>query len=160
MLRKTMLVVLSVLLMVLGWLQSSLTQESPLDQIPVDIVPLVEVLMSEPAVEVVPVARISAYNAVPRQTQGDPNVSSCGPNLEKQVAVSRDMFFDSEGRKHLCGTRVSVITNRGEEFHDYVIWDTMAERFTETVDILWHNLNEHEAYAFGITTGFLIIHGD
>lgn len=102
--------------------------------------------------------RVSVYNAVPRQTAGDPTVSSCGANLPRQIAVSRDLFFDSEGRKHLCGTVVSVITDRGEVFEDYVIWDTMAPRFTNTADILWHNNDEGEAYAFGITTGQLHIH--
>lgn len=104
------------------------------------------------------VSRISAYNPVPRQTWGDPNVSSCGPNLEKQIAVSRDLFFNENGEKHLCGRSVSIVTDRGEVFSDYVIWDTMAPRFTNTVDIMIPNENEEEAFAFGVTTGVLIIY--
>ena len=111
-----------------------------------------------PIKNVVPLRRISAYNAVPRQTDGDPSISSCGANLPRQVAVSRDLFFDSDGRKHLCGAVVTVISDRGEVFENYVVWDTMHQRFTETVDVLWHNNDEGEAYAFGITTGHLIFH--
>jgi hypothetical protein len=110
--------------------------------------------------ETLPVRRISAYNPVPRQTQGDPNVSSCGPNLERQIAVSRDLFFDEHGRKHLCGTRVTVVTDRGEVFSDYVIWDTMNPRFRNTVDIMLPHKNEDEAFAFGVTSGVVYIHVD
>lgn len=104
---------------------------------------------------VVEVSRISAYNAVPRQTDGDPTISSCGPNLERQVAVSRDLFFDEFGTKHLCGKTVTVLTERGEVFEDYVIWDTMSERFTKTVDILLPTLDESVAFSFGVTSGVL-----
>jgi hypothetical protein len=106
------------------------------------------------------ITRISAYNPVPRQTQGNPNVSSCGPNLERQIAVSRDLFFDEQGRKHLCGTRVTVVTDRGEVFADYVIWDTMNPRFRNTVDIMLPHTNEAEAFAFGVTSGVVYFHVD
>lgn len=106
------------------------------------------------------VDRISAYNPVPRQTDGDPNVSSCGPNREKQIAVSRDLFFDDYGRKHLCGVTVTVVTDRGEVFTDYVIWDTMNPRFNNTIDVMFPHTNEYEAYDFGVTTGVLYFHED
>lgn len=97
--------------------------------------------------------RISAYNAVPSQTEGNPNVSSCGPNQPSQVAVSRDLFFDENGTKHLCGTTGTIVTYRGEIF-DVVIWDTMNPRFTESADILMTSIDS--ARQFGITSGFLI----
>lgn len=106
--------------------------------------------------EVLTLQRVSAYNAVPAQTEGDPNVSSCGPNLERQIALSRDLFFDEFGRKHLCGRRVTLITSRGEVFHDYVVWDTMAPRFTDTADILLEGTDPSNAFAFGITKATLI----
>lgn len=108
----------------------------------------------------VPLHRVSAYNPVPRQTWGDPTVSSCGPNRENQIAVSRDLFFDDEGRKHLCGASVTVITERGEVFEDYVIWDTMNPRYSNTADILMPTEDESVAFAFGITRGILLIHID
>lgn len=104
------------------------------------------------------IERISAYNPVPRQTDSNPHVSSCGPNLEKQVAVSRDLFFDDNGRKHLCGKVVTIITDRGEIFENYVIWDTMSSRFSNTVDVMIPNQNEKEAFSFGVTTGTLVFH--
>jgi hypothetical protein len=118
-------------------------------------IPLPEVSITLLPYMVFNVDRISAYNPVPRQTQGDPNVSSCGPNLQNQIAVSRDLFFDSKGRKHLCGVRVTVVTDRGEVFEDYVIWDTMNARFKNTVDIMFPHTNEDEAFEFGITSGVI-----
>lgn len=121
----------------------------------------VEVPVPEPFLivrETLEVSRVTAYNPVWWQTWGDPNVSSCGPNLERQIAVSRDLFFDEYGRKHLCGTVVTVVTDRGEVFEDYVIWDTMNARFSNTVDIMFNDTNPHEARVFGVTTGVIIFH--
>jgi hypothetical protein len=141
-------------------------------EILVDIpIPEVQVEVNEPVIEVraieeeksgvvIPLVRISAYNPVPRQTDGDPNISSCGPNLERQIAVSQDLFFDEYGIKHLCGTPVTVITDRGETFEDYVIWDTMNPRYTSTADILIPSTDEALAYSFGISPGILILHVD
>lgn len=130
-------------------------------------IPEVKVEITEPTVEeeeksgvTIPLVRISAYNPVPRQTDGDPNISSCGPNLERQIAVSRDLFFDEYGTKHLCGTPVTVITDRGETFENYVIWDTMNPRYTNTADILIPTPDESAAFAFGVTPGILILHYD
>lgn len=135
----------------------------PNSNIEVDVYDITEGPIIEEAIEVVvveeiPIQRVSAYNPVPRQTWGDPNVSSCGPNQARQIAVSRDLFFDENGEKHLCGTLVTIITYRGEVFENYVIWDTMHPRFENTVDIMIPNTNEAEAFAFGITTGVMIIH--
>lgn len=102
--------------------------------------------------------RISAYNPVPRQTDASPDISSCGPNVERQVAISQDLFFDENGRKHLCGQRVTIVTDRGEVFEDYIIWDTMNVRYTNTVDVFLPTENEDEAFAFGITKGVLYMY--
>lgn len=107
---------------------------------------------------VIRLGRVSAYNAVPRQTDDDPSTSSCGPTIPKTVALSRDLFFDSDGHKFRCGQVVSVLTDRGELFSNLTVWDTTHSRFSLTADILWPNNNEEEAYEFGITGGWLIIH--
>lgn len=113
-----------------------------------------------PEGEKVELRRISAYNPVPRQTDGDPSVSSCGANKPRQIAVSQDLFFDGNGRKHLCGRRVTLVTDRGEVFSDYVIWDTMNARYSTTADVLLPHEDEAEAFLFGVTTGYMIIHDD
>lgn len=139
-------------------------EQEPLVEIPI---PEVKVEITESIVEeeeksgvIIPLVRISAYNPVPRQTDGDPDISSCGPNLERQIAVSQDLFFDEYGVKHLCGTPVTVITDRGETFEDYVIWDTMNPRYTSTADILIPSTDEALAYSFGTSPGILILHVD
>lgn len=104
--------------------------------------PTVEVL------EHVPVERVTYYNAVPGQTDSTPNVSACGPNLERQVAVSRDLF-----RRDLhCGDVVKVWLDGEGYLGEFVVWDTMAARFTRTLDILTET-----SYAWGKTTGHLIV---
>lgn len=100
--------------------------------------------------------RISAYNAVSSQTDDTPHISSCGPNKARQIAISQDIFF-KEGKKHLCGVRVSVYTSRGEYFKDYVVYDTMNRRYENTADILIDG-SVAEARAFGITDGWLVFH--
>lgn len=102
--------------------------------------------------------RVSAYNAVPRQTDDDPLTSSCGATIPRTVALSRDLFFDGEGHKFRCGQVVSILTDRGELFPNLTVWDTTHSRFFLTADVLWPNDDEGEAYEFGITGGWLIIH--
>lgn len=102
--------------------------------------------------------RVSAYNAIPRQTDNDPSTSSCGTTLPNTVALSQDLFFDGEGHKFRCGQVVSVLTDRGEMFLNLTVWDTTHSRFSSTADILWPTNNEEEAHEFGITGGWLIIH--
>lgn len=108
----------------------------------------------------IPLDRITAYNPVPRQTDGDPNVSSCGANQPKQIALSRDLFFNDDGQKHLCGVRATVITHDGHVFHNYVIWDTMNPVYSQTADVLFNTTDESGAFQFGVRQGYLIIHGD
>jgi len=75
--------------------------------------------------EIIDIQRISFYNPVVWQTDGDPSVSSCGPNVTNQIAVSQDLFFDDNGVKHLCGKTVTIVTHDGMVFDNYVIWDTI-----------------------------------
>jgi hypothetical protein len=118
-------------------------------------IPEIEINFNQPTIDLF---RISAYNPVDWQTAGDPNISSCGPNLEKQVALSRDLFFDEQGRKHLCGTQVTIITERGEVFENYTVWDTMNPRFSNTVDIMFPEKDPTGALEFGVTSGIIIFH--
>lgn len=92
-------------------------------------------------------ARVTYYNAVSWQTDDDPSTSACGPNLERQVAVSRDLFRST---LH-CGDRVLVWAD-GEYHGEFVVWDTMSTRFEWTLDILTDT-----AYAFGKTTGHIVV---
>lgn len=97
-----------------------------------------------PAIEM---KRISYYNAVPWQTDSDPTVSACGPNKENQVAVSRDLF-----RKELhCGDIVDVYI-KGDYLGQFIVWDTMNERFSDTLDILTDT-----SYGWGLTTGHVVV---
>lgn len=105
--------------------------------------------------------RVSAYNPVPRQTDGDPNVSSCGPNLPNQIAVSRDLFFDN-GRKHLCGARAVLVstdprTGAVVDVRETVVFDTMNARYTLTADVYLDTTDESLAFAWGVRRGVLVI---
>jgi len=104
------------------------------------------------------IERITFYNPVVWQTDATPQVSSCGPNLEKQVALSRDIFFNDQGEKHLCGTKVDIITEDGVIFKDYVVNDTMNPRFENTVDIMLPKTRIDEAFNLGIKQGTIIFH--
>lgn len=106
------------------------------------------------------IERVSFYNPVPEQTTPNPEYSSCGKTLDRQIAVDRGLFFDAEGRKHLCGRVVTVVTDRGEVFENYVLNDTMNARFTEpTVDVMLPADEVDKAMELGVTTGTLIIRG-
>lgn len=104
-----------------------------------------------PTAEVLPhvdLGRVTYYNAVPGQTDSTPNVSACGPNLERQVAVSRDLF-----RRDLhCGDVVEVWLDGEGYLGEFTVWDTMHPRFELTLDILTKT-----SYTWGKTTGHLIV---
>lgn len=92
--------------------------------------------------------RITYYQAVPEQTDSDPHISSCGPNLERQVAVSRDLF-----RGELtCGDVVQVWTHENEYIGEFTVWDTTNRRFSNTLDIL-----TVKPYDWGKTAGYAVI---
>lgn len=103
--------------------------------------------------------RLTAYNAVAWQTNSRPFESSCGLNQPDQLAVSRDLFFDEHGRKHLCGQRVKLLiidplTREVIDIQERVIWDTMNSRFQQTGDVLLEDLAE--ARQFGVRQGLLV----
>lgn len=124
----------------------------------VEVVDVVEVVEVSRPPSLLRLERVSAYNAVPRQTSADPSTSSCGPTIPGTVALSQDLFFREDGHKYRCGQRVTILTDRGEVFPNLVVWDTMNPRYSLTADVLWPNNNEDEAYEFGISEGWLVFH--
>lgn len=108
--------------------------------------------------DILPVSRISFYNPVPRQTDADPSMSACGPTLSTQIAISQDLFFNNSGSKYLCGRTVTVVTDRGEVFHAYVVNDTMNVRYKNSVDVMLPHTDENAAMALGITSGYIVFH--
>lgn len=153
--RKSRILLLSLLLVAYGFV----AQEKAKVTLPVPEPQFMIRLHVEPTVEIrdsIPISRVSAYNPVPHQTDADPEFSSCGPTVERQVAVSQDLFFDEQGGKYLCGTEVTIVTDAGHVFPGYVINDTMNPRYTNTVDVMLPHTDEAEAYAFGVQTGHLI----
>ena len=68
----------------------------------------------------------SAYNTVPSQTQGNPNIGSCGRVSTKTIAVSRDLR-----KKYPCGTKVKI---KGKT---YTVMDTMHPRWKNKIDICY-----------------------
>jgi 3D (Asp-Asp-Asp) domain-containing protein len=94
--------------------------------------------------------RVTYYHAVPEQTDDDPFTSACGPNRPNQIAVSRDVF-----RTVLpCGTRVRLDLDGVGYAGEFIVWDTMARRFTSAADILVET-GHHPTW--GRTTGTLTI---
>lgn len=96
---------------------------------------------------------VTAYNAVPEQTDSDPHIASCGPLAAVQgpiVALSRDLFL-RDGRKR-CGEL--VIVQVGEATIVATVWDTMAARFTSRVDVLMETVGE--ARQWGKQGGYLL----
>lgn len=124
---------------------------------------VVTLKVPEPVVEVYDgfeVSRITFYNPVWWQTDSTPNASSCGPTVEKQIALSRDLFFDEHGNKYLCGVHVDIITKDGLILEDYVINDTMNARFTDTVDVMLPKDAVQEAFELGVKEGSVIFKYD
>ena len=88
--------------------------------------------------------RLSAYNGVISQTDETPTVASCGEARADGLALSRDLFFDAAGDKHLCGAKVRVLiidpeTEKVEAVETRTVWDTMDERFTKTGDLYFRS---------------------
>lgn len=154
--RTSRIILLSILLLLYGFIiheQSKVNLPIPSPQVSIKLP------IPEPQVELkdsIRISRVSAYNPVPRQTDADPEVSSCGPTLERQIAVSQDLFFNERGEKYLCGTTVTVVTDAGHIFRDYVINDTMNPRYRNTVDVMLPHTDESQAFAFGVQVGHLI----
>lgn len=74
--------------------------------------------------------KVSAYNSVPAQTDGQPNIAAWGDTLKprmKAIAVSRDLL--ALGFKH--NTKVMIKGLPGV----YLVKDKMAKRWTKRIDI-------------------------
>ena len=72
----------------------------------------------------------SAYNSLPAQTQGDPNIGAWGDELRPgmlAIAVSRDLLELGLTR----GTRVRIDGLPGE----YMVLDKMAKRWRRKIDL-------------------------
>ena len=86
----------------------------------------------------------SAYNSLPSQTEGDPNVGAWGDVLRpgmRAIAVSRDLLELGLVR----GTRVRIDGLAGE----YMVLDKMAKRWRRKIDIYMGN-DVGAARAWGI----------
>lgn len=74
--------------------------------------------------------KVSAYNSVPSQTDGQPAIAAWGDTLKptmKAIAVSRDLL--ALGFKH--NTKVMIKGLPGV----YLVKDKMAKRWTKRIDI-------------------------
>jgi hypothetical protein len=120
--------------------------------------------------------RITYYNAVPEQTDDDPFTSACGPNIENQVAISRDIFtkrppvweppavhigpppekrsaqtvIHSADRLY-CGDVIRIWSDAGY-LGEFIVWDTTHWRWQGTLDILTDGV-----YSWGRTRGHAVL---
>ena len=86
----------------------------------------------------------TAYNSLPEQTQGDPNVAAWGDVLTpglRAIAVSRDLLELGLVR----GVRVQIQGLPGE----YVVLDKMAKRWRRKIDI-YMGVDREAALAWGV----------
>lgn len=108
--------------------------------------------------------RLTAYNAVPEQTDEDPDIAACGPLEHAQlpvIAVSRDKFLAPDGSKPHCGRQALVIawdhTNQIVLQERRVIYDTMADRFQNTADLLLPGTDPTNANHWGVKQGLIAL---
>lgn len=90
------------------------------------------------------IVQASAYNSLPGQTQGDPNVAAWGDVLTpglRAIAVSRDLLELGLVR----GVRVRIQGLPGE----YVVLDKMAKRWRRKIDI-YMGVDREAALAWGV----------
>ena len=90
--------------------------------------------------------RLTAYNALPDQTNSDPDIAACGPNRPNQIALSQDLFFLKNGGNR-CGEHIDIILHSGRVIHG-VVWDTMNSRYHMAADILMGSVQR--AMDFGV----------
>ena len=90
------------------------------------------------------VVQVSAYNSLPGQALGNPQVGAWGDRIEpgmKVIAVSRDLI--EQGLTH--GTPVRI-----EGFSDeYFVMDKMAARWNNKIDI-YMGVDREAAAEFGV----------
>ena len=90
--------------------------------------------------------RVTAYNALPGQTSGNPDIAACGTNRPNQVALSQDLFFLKDGGNR-CGESIDIVLRSGRVIHG-VVWDTMNSRYHMAADILMGSVQR--AMDFGV----------
>ncbi|WP_414040130.1 hypothetical protein ACJU26_13445 [Acidithiobacillus sp. M4-SHS-6] len=90
--------------------------------------------------------RVTAYNALPYQSNGDPGMSACGPTRPGQIALSQDLFLRKNGSNR-CGERIDIILPSGTIIHG-IVWDTMSPRYHMAADILMGSVQQ--ALDFGV----------
>lgn len=137
--RRRLLALLAALLLVWAFL---ITTGAPADTVDASAPPAY--------VEQIELGRVTYYHAVPEQTDDDPENSACGPTQRRQIAVSRDLF-----RTILpCGTLVDLEIDGVGSLGTFVVWDTMARRWSGTADVLV-DTGTHPAWGLG--TGRLTV---
>lgn len=88
----------------------------------------------------------TAYNALPGQTQGNPEIGAWGDKLDvtvPSIAVSRDLI--KRGLVHNTKVRIDGFPGY------YLVRDKLNKRFTERIDIFM-GLDRDAAIAFGKKT--------
>lgn len=90
---------------------------------------------------------VTYYQALPGQTDADPDTAACGPNLQPwvQVALSRDLFIHPNGSRR-CGQKVRLRFSDGQELVG-IVNDTMHQRFRKRVDVLVPSGDNAVAYS-------------
>ncbi|PKY10832.1 hypothetical protein B1757_07705 [Acidithiobacillus marinus] len=96
--------------------------------------------------QVVYLRRVTAYNALPNQTNENPDMSACGPTRPGQIALSPDLFLRRNGSNR-CGEKIDIILPSGTIIHG-VVWDTMSPRYHMAADILMGSVQQ--ALDFGV----------
>ncbi|GAA5500375.1 hypothetical protein Dxin01_00096 [Deinococcus xinjiangensis] len=91
---------------------------------------------------------LSAYSAQAAQTDSTPNHSACGRTKAVQVALSPDLLA-----QYPCGSWVRVYRPDTGRWHRYQVWDSMARRKRNQVDILMPS--HRAAVQFGVRRGLL-----
>ena len=90
--------------------------------------------------------RVTAYNALPDQTSGNPDIAACGANRPNQIALSQDLFFLKNGGNR-CGEHINIVLRSGRVI-DGIVWDTMNSRYHMAADILMSSVRR--AMDFGV----------
>lgn len=91
---------------------------------------------------------MTAYNAVVWQTDSTPKISACGPNLQNQIAVSRDLL-----KRFPCGTKVEIYRPDTKKWHVTTVWDTMHPSKKNQIDILMKSYVRARQFGYWSTGG-------
>lgn len=89
------------------------------------------------------VVTATAYNSLPRQTQGDPAIAAWGDRLEpgmKAIAVSRDLI--AMGLSHRVPVEIEGLPGQ------YLVLDKLHKRWTKRIDV-YMGVDRQAALDFG-----------